>query len=908
MAFKWRTDKKKRNEDSSVLYGEEFDAENQKALTEETGAPKRANSFRPIGEDVTAITPFAPEDETPAESAEESLPQSAETEEPAAEESQEAASSEGKAEESESAAEAEAEPQGEVLDPEEDAALLEEVQAMDDGFLSAEPSDVVFAVAPAMSAQEEPAPTESEEASSEAPKEEAAPQEGNGEDASFVMDEDYMQAFMEEGSMDDFVYAGNFEERQELLEQIADNAETLAEEGTEYLEKQEQEKEEAKKAEPKYNEKGELLNEDGKAVLKRSLENKLALADTRERRYYNKLKNEILAYDGVKAEMQTATEVFRRGKQVLARLSIAGFTRIYFALDPVEFDVDRYKQADRSEVDFDDARMLLRVRNDDEFAIAIELLALMMGKFNINRLESPETVDYLPLFPRRSDAVLDAKGKYLSLEEKDEQNLIKEKRAEERKAAGLSAEPEEEIQIVKEEAKPLTVLPLTLENKIHQCPNTIKILYSKIKNELLSYKSVKAELTPKNENFKSGKKLIARITIVAEIVRLYLALDPKKYPTRKYKHKDASDQIGYEGTKLLLKIENDKDRDAAVKLITELMKENGLERNKRYAYVPFAEKYPYIKNAVFKGEENQPFVEKEGEEYVDVYGELTEHLREQMGATDAWGVPKGYKPDDGLTARDLLELQRSRAKTLNAGVALATPIVFFYDAAINEEGVVQYLNVYQVLNDKFLGKMIPQEYFAIAEGSSRIEELNYIALDNVVKDCNANPDVRFAVKISCRLLLKQDSLTKLVAKMQTEHKNLILAFDCAMLEAVGYVGISAINTLKSQGALIMIDNAESASMRVLTEYEFDYLRLDARYYSGDSSKRLSHLDMITGYADVQNIVTTSINCEHKEEARILLDHGVKVIQGDAVARPMRLINLALTNIKPVPKVKNNGEN
>ena len=46
----------------------------------------------------------------------------------------------------------------------------------------------------------------------------------------------------------------------------------------------------------------------------------------------------------------------------------------------------------------------------------------------------------------------------------------------------------------------------------------------------------------------------------------------------------------------------------------------------------------------------------------------------------------------------------------------------------------------------------------------------------------------------------------------------------------------------------------------------------------------------------------------RADARILLDHGVKVIQGDAVARPMRLIDLALTNIKPVPKVKKDGEN
>ena len=722
----------------------------------------------------------------------------------------------------------------------------------------------------------------------------------------FVMDDDYLRAFMEEGAMDDYIYsAGSFEERQEALDRIADNAETLAEEGTELLEQKEKEK---KEQEPRYNEKGELLDENGKAILKRTLENKLIVADTRERRYYNKLKNELLAYEGVKADMQTATEVFRRGKQVVARLSIAGFTRIYFALNPEEFDVDRYKQADQSAIDFEDAKMLLRVRDDDEYAIAVELIAIMMGAYSINRLESPVEEDYLPSFPRREDAVLEKKGKLLAYEEKDEQALIKEKRAEERRAAGISEEVEETPTEEELKEEPLVILPLTLENKLHQTTNTIKLLFSKLKNELLSYKSVKSDLTVKNDNFKVAKKIIARMTVVADSVRLYLALDPKEFSTRKYKHKDASDQQGYEGTLLMMKISGEQERLLAVQLITELMKKLSLERNSRYAYVPYAEKYPYIKNGVFKGDEDKPRVRHEGEEYADIYGELTEHLRSQMGATDAWGVPKGYSAEDGLTARDLLELQRSKAKTINAGVALATPIVYFYDAAINEEGKVQYLNVQQVLNDKFLGKMIPQEYFAMAEGSSRIEELNYIALENVVKDCNENPDVRFVVKISCRLLLKQETLTKLVDKMRTEHQNLVLAFDCAMLEAVWFVGISAINTLKSQGALIMIDNAESASMRVLTEYEFDYLRLDARYYNGESTKRLAHLDMITGYADVQNIITTSINCEHKEDARILLDHGVKVIQGDAVARPMRLINLALTNLKPIPKVKRNGEN
>ena len=847
-------------------------ASQDRVSEESVEEPVSEASEEPVGEVLKEDAPLA-----------EGIPEEVSEEEPIAE----TVSTEN-AEPEDAAAEEEAPAGAEEITPEAmaDAALLD-----DDAAITVPVMD-----APA----EEEAKPEAVEPTAEEPAE--------GEQ-SFVMDDEYMRAFMEEGAMDDYIYSGDFEERQNLLDKIADDAATLAEEGTELLEQKAKEQEENKKKEPRYNEKGELLNDDGKVVLKRSLENKLILADTRERRYYNKLKNDLLAYQGVKAEMQSATEVFRVGKEVVARLSIAGYTRIYFALDPDEFDVDRYKQADKTEVDFEDAKMLLRIRNDDEYAIAVELLAIMMGARNIDRVAAPVTEDYLPAFPRREDAVLDKKGKYLAFEAQDEQALIREKRAEERKAAGIS---EEEVAApsAEEEAKeePLVILPLTLDNKIHQSTNTIKLLYSKLKNEILSYKTVRAEMTVKNENFKVAKKIIARMTVVGDVVRLYLALDPEEYSTRKYKHRDASDQQGYEGTRLMMKIAGETERALASKLIAELMKKLGLERNKRYAYVPYAEKYPYIKNGVFKGDEDKPRVKHEGEEYADIYGELTEHLRSQMGATDAWGVPKGYTAEDGLTARDLLELQRSKAKTINAGVALATPIVYFYDAAINEAGEVQYLNVQQVLNDKFLGKMIPQEYFAIAESSTRIEELNFFALDTVVKDCNENPNLRFVTKISCRLLLKQETLTKLVEKMKTEHGNLILAFDCAMLEAVGFVGISAINALKSQGALIMIDNAESASMRVLTEYDFDYLRLDARYYNGDSSKRLAHLDMITGYAAVENIITTSINCEHKEEARILLNHGVKVIQGDAVARPMRLINLALTNIKPVPKVRKDGEN
>ena len=77
---------------------------------------------------------------------------------------------------------------------------------------------IVAMAAPAPEA--ETAPSGESETSSDG----EASAAGEGEQA-FVMDDEYLRAFMEEGAMDDFIYGGStYEERQEALERIADNA------------------------------------------------------------------------------------------------------------------------------------------------------------------------------------------------------------------------------------------------------------------------------------------------------------------------------------------------------------------------------------------------------------------------------------------------------------------------------------------------------------------------------------------------------------------------------------------------------------------------------------------------------------------------------------------------------------
>lgn len=104
----------------------------------------------------------------------------------------------------------------------------------------------------------------------------------------------------------------------------------------------------------------------------------------------------------------------------------------------------------------------------------------------------------------------------------------------------------------------------------------------------------------------------------------------------------------------------------------------------------------------------------------------------------------------------------------------------------------------------------------------------------------------------------------------------------------------------------MIDNAENAGMRVLTEYNYEYLRFDARYYAGESPRQQAHLQMLAQYCKTQNIRSTSINVLNMKEAQSLIRLGVEIIQGYAVSEPKRNLNQAVRNIKRFHQLTKNS--
>ncbi|MFA6867208.1 MAG: EAL domain-containing protein, partial [Clostridia bacterium] len=331
--------------------------------------------------------------------------------------------------------------------------------------------------------------------------------------------------------------------------------------------------------------------------------------------------------------------------------------------------------------------------------------------------------------------------------------------------------------------------------------------------------------------------------------------------------------------------------EKGLKFIAEIAKRNEMKLKKSFAPKAYAERYPHNQQAVLRGKEEFAPIDNEfdDEEYDFIENELSCNIITRLMGED-------FNLDE-KQGQNKLDALRQQATTIKGAIAIAEPIVYFYDVALNNDNSIAYINVQQVLNDKFLGKILPVQYYSVAESSERITKLNLLAIKQVVKDCDDNPELSFAIKISCRLVARKDAFDKLIKAAQPKNDNLIMAFDCSLLELLGKDGENAINSLKQQGIKIMIDDTENASLRVLTEYPIDFLRFDSRYYNLDNPATLSHLDMLTGYAAVQAIVATSQYVNTTKEVDTMQKHGVMVIQGFAVNKPQRILNSAKKRIK-----------
>ncbi len=287
-----------------------------------------------------------------------------------------------------------------------------------------------------------------------------------------------------------------------------------------------------------------------------------------------------------------------------------------------------------------------------------------------------------------------------------------------------------------------------------------------------------------------------------------------------------------------------------------------------------------------------------------------ENYRSSMGETDAEladvsayrnfrKTTKTGGPDKSKNKQSDFDIfaNRHKAKTINQAVAQSDPIVYFYNACLTAKGEVLVFNVYQVLQDRFIGKIIPQLFTAVAEASSKIEELNMAALLAAIPVCQEFNMYDFVISISCRFFTKPALLDRLLKALPQEvPPNLIFAFDSVSLQNLGMAAKTGLGAIREKGVKVMLDNTEKVSMTALTELDYDYIRIDSRYYEMGNPKAEAYLGMIVNLAHGQGVKVVSSFCDNIDMCEYMLYMGVDAVQGNAVSKPFRTVPNAVKGI------------
>ena len=407
------------------------------------------------------------------------------------------------------------------------------------------------------------------------------------------------------------------------------------------------------------------------------------------------------------------------------------------------------------------------------------------------------------------------------------------------------------------------------ENRLRMSENAIKIAYSRIKNLLKSH-GLNRRFDGIEEFFFIDDKIL--VTMKIDGKTLFIRIKDKEY------------EIVRDDGGSYLKV---------MEAVKRFIKKSGFKESEDYVFTPYATRYAFNPDAVIRGEED-----KEPEE-TDFSDEQYDPIENEAEA-DPVAIIKGLV-EEIAEQEELVEGLTQKVNDAKGAAAVSEPIVYFYNAALDEDSKVVYINVQQVLNDKFLGKMLPQLFFAIAERSDRIITLNLLAVEHVAKVADGDPDRLYVTQASPVLLTKEESKKKLYDLAKTANGNLCLSFDAALLESLGEQGKTSIRELAEEGVKIMIDGTENAGLKVLTEYNADYLRFDARYYTEEDEKKSAHLTIVAEYANTQGIPSCVKNASTVKETRYLLSRGIKVVEGDIVGVPVRLVNNAIRSAKKLPK-------
>ncbi len=231
------------------------------------------------------------------------------------------------------------------------------------------------------------------------------------------------------------------------------------------------------------------------------------------------------------------------------------------------------------------------------------------------------------------------------------------------------------------------------------------------------------------------------------------------------------------------------------------------------------------------------------------------------------------------------------------------PIDFFFRGIVDAKSKtkkVAFVDAFQILNDRFLGRMSVCNYFVIAENSVRINELNIIALEElknyhlVMRENFLIPEnIIYSLPISVRFLENDkdfDILLSTLKELGYKKNNLIITFFANTLVNIDEDARKRYARLRRSGYKICVGayGEDYNSLDVLADFNFEYLRCEAQYFDATPSKK-KVLAMIVKYCSANKIGLIMEGVDAPAQYTRFKKEGVKYITGKAVCKLSRWV-------------------
>ena len=122
----------------------------------------------------------------------------------------------------------------------------------------------------------------------------------------------------------------------------------------------------------------------------------------------------------------------------------------------------------------------------------------------------------------------------------------------------------------------------TLDEKLGSMSEDLANIYNEVKNSFMRYENISAKMSKSYDCIFLGGRIVAKLSVTSTKLKVYLAVDPDKYPTSQFPHKDLSEKKTHARTPYFALVKSPLSVRRIKKVFDDLMVEKNVRENDNY--------------------------------------------------------------------------------------------------------------------------------------------------------------------------------------------------------------------------------------------------------------------------------------------------------------------------------------